>query len=96
MTSFPTNPFPHPPPPSRPAPIPCPFHSGEFIHELRFDTIRRDWVKDESRPDAVITEITLSGFRYEYEYPVTLVARWNWTIEGGECYPDGFRFWRNV
>lgn len=85
--------------------VPCPFKIGDRIQELRgehtvFSNHRivsyRAPEPDVTKPFATVTEITPSGFRYEYDRPIVLVARWGITIEGGECYAAGFGMWRRL
>lgn len=76
---------------------PCPFKVGQRIHE-RIATYFRgmEWAIqiDETKPDAIVTGITEQGFTYEYIRPVIIGrAAWGQVATGGECYPEGYRFW---
>lgn len=52
---------------------------------------------DTSKPDATVTAITETGFAYLYDYPIPIgPARWGTETESGECYPEGYRYWRKL
>ena len=88
--------------------IMCPFKVGQRIHELTSEGFVSGWpepfaivpgktVFDLSRPDAIITAITDRGFTYEYSSPVPhgRIA-WGEMVTGGECFPEGYRYWVSV
>lgn len=52
---------------------------------------------DPIKPDATVTAITPLGFEYKYDCRVPIGrAQWGTYTEGGECYVDGFIYWRKV
>lgn len=85
----------------------CPFKIGDRVHELRnrgvftrrleagFD-IPLQWELDMTKPSATVTEITERGFKYEYDDPVPFIPRWGMTFLGGECFEEGFQYWRKA
>lgn len=70
----------------------CPFKVGDKIHE-----VDASGALDVSKPDAMVTEITEKGFKYNYDtpFPIGRIA-WGELAVGGECYPLGIRFWKKV
>lgn len=52
---------------------------------------------DITKPDAIVTEITERGFKYEYDYPAPIGrAEWGEMAVGGEVYEEGFGMWERV
>ncbi len=52
---------------------------------------------DSTKPDATVTEITDKGFKYTYDYPIPFGrAAWGMMQDGGECYPEAYKFWRKT
>jgi len=83
--------------------IPCPFRVNQRIHELAPVAFFGEWGMgtkpsiDETRPDATVTAITDKGFTYVYDTPVPHGrAAWGQMMTGGECYPEGYRYWVGV
>lgn len=88
----------------------CPFKVGDRIHELlsfaiylgpRAEEARRfvppPMELDPSKPDATVTAINTNGFAYTYDCPVPIGrAAWGSYTEGGQCYPEGFAYWRII
>lgn len=62
----------------------CPFETGERILEEGTGYL------------ATVTHTTETTFSYEFEQPVVIVARWNWTATGGVCYQAGFSGWKKA
>jgi hypothetical protein len=81
----------------------CPFKVGDRVHELAPLTIYCQWgmgkdlVRDETRPDAIVTGVTERGFTYEYTCPIPHGrAAWGQMMVGGECFPEGYGYWVKV
>ena len=80
----------------------CPFQVGDRIHELAPVLSYRDDVVpinllDPTKPDATVTEITECGFAYSYDCKVPIGrAAWGTWTEGGECFENGFSYWRLI
>lgn len=70
-----------------------PFKVGDRIHELR--CTMEGWDKDTLRPDAIVTELTDKGFKYDYVRHVSLGARYG-HMTGGHCLPEGYDLWMLV
>ncbi len=81
----------------------CPFKVGDLIHE--WDS-QHSWSADggqtwqtservlnDRHPDAVVTELTPRGFKYQYTERVPFIAREGSWFEGGECFPSGYHCW---
>ncbi len=89
----------------------CPFKVGDRIHEIEFRGVTTSlgatadrpfedsytWELHPNRPDAIVTELTERGFCYRYDSRVPIGrAAWGTWTEGGECFEDGFQFWRKI
>jgi hypothetical protein len=80
----------------------CPFQVGDRIHELAPVLSYQDEVVptdllDPTKPDATVTEITEYGFAYRYDFRIPIGrAEWGTWTEGGECYSEGFPYWRKI
>lgn len=86
---------------------PCPFKVGQRIHEQRsvwaysntenVSLASLRFELDPTKPDATVTAITAKGFTYEYDNPIPFGrAAWGEMTMGGECYPEGYIYWRAV
>lgn len=87
---------------------PCPFKAGQRIRPQRclgaFTSNRVlvyhfpfEFGDDPTQPDATVTAITEKGFAYEYDNLVPFGrAAWGEMMVGGECYPEGYAYWRAV
>ncbi len=65
----------------------------EVTSYVPMDDVLLDW----SKPDATVTAITERGFEYRYDCKVPIGrAAWGSYTEGGECYPEGYPYWRKV
>jgi len=61
------------------------------------DASHYTFLPDWSKPDATVTAIIENGFTYEYDYPIPHGrAEWGEMCTGGDCYPEGYRFWRKI
>lgn len=86
---------------------PCPFQVGDRIREQEtFPGYYDDADPEHSyqilrdhptHPDATVTAITSDGFAFEYDTPVPMGrVQWGQMCTGGECYPEGYQFWRKL
>ncbi len=66
----------------------CPFAVGDRVQETDY--------AHRHHPAATVTAITASGFTYEFDTPVSFIPRWGMSFVGGECYPEGYQYWRKI
>lgn len=91
-----------------PRTITCPFKVGDRIHEVQSAwtyysepdasaLVEPEWELDPTKPDATVTELTERGFKYRYDCKVPIGrAQWGTWTEGGECFENGFIYWRKL
>lgn len=63
---------------------PSPFDKGDRIENT----------SDGSK--AIVTDITLKGFKYKLEKPEFTTRPSYGTVIGGECYPMGYSLWKKI
>jgi hypothetical protein len=80
----------------------CPFKVGQRIREkepvIMFDgkIVSVGPNLDKGR-DAIVTEITERGFKYDYiNAPIPWIPRLDMSFMGGECFENGFDTWEAV
>lgn len=83
-----------------------PFKVGDRIHEWEWLPVPSNTlhyvIKDAPRrphgfhPDAIVTELTARGFKYDYVEKVPFIAREGSYFIGGECFPNGYHMWFKV
>lgn len=79
----------------------CPFKVGDRVHEVSvmtyLDGVEQGYTLYPGKPDATVTALTARGFEFRYDYPITIgPARWGQQSVGGECYEEGFPWWRKT
>ena len=55
-----------------------------------------DMEPDPTKPDAIVTAVTETGFTYRYDTPVQHGRPFWGTQTEGEVYEEGFHMWRKV